>query len=255
MVTSFSIRLKWQPLQGWDGWSGLKRYVDSFWKFLTPFCAENMGWSFLHFSRILFTLLLPFNFLAYHTPTSPIKGLMERSIRQSISKTSTIMVRSMVANIQKTKIRGSGPITSWQIDGETMETVRHFIFGCSKITADGDCSHEIERRLLLGRKAMINLDSIWKSRDITLSTKVSLVKATVFPVVKYGCESWIIKKAECRRFDAFELWCWRRLESPLDCKEIQSVYPQGNQSWIFTGRTDAEAETPVLWPPDVKNWH
>ena len=114
-------------------------------------------------------------------------------------------------NIQKTKIMASGPITSWQIDGETVETVSDFIFGGSKITADGDCSHEIKRRLLLGRKVMTNLDSIFKSRDITLSTKVRLVKAMVFPVVMYGCESWTIKRAECRRIDAFELWCWRRL--------------------------------------------
>ena len=114
-------------------------------------------------------------------------------------------------NIQKTKIKESGPITSWQIDGETMETVTDFIFGGSKITADGDCSHEIKTYLLLGRKAMTNLDSILKSRDITLPTKVHLVKAMVFPVVMYGCESWTIKKAECQRIDAFELWCWRRL--------------------------------------------
>ena len=105
----------------------------------------------------------------------------------------------------------SGPINSWQIDGETMESVRDFIWGGSKITVDGDCSHEIKRRLLLGRKAMTHLDSILKSRDITLSTKVHIVKATVFPVVMYGCESWAIKKAECQRIDAFELWCWRRL--------------------------------------------
>ena len=110
-------------------------------------------------------------------------------------------------NIQKTKIMASGPITSWRIDGETMESVVDFILGGSKITADGDCSHEIKRRLLLGRKVMTNLDSILKSRDITLPTKICLVKAMVFPVVRYGCESWTIKKAECRRIDAFELWC------------------------------------------------
>ena len=114
-------------------------------------------------------------------------------------------------NFQKTKIMASGPITSWQIDGETMETVTDFIFLGSKITADDDCSHEIKRHLLLGRKAITNLDSILKSRDITLPTKVRLVKAVVFPVVMHGCESWTIKKAEHRRFDAFELWCWRRL--------------------------------------------
>ena len=114
-------------------------------------------------------------------------------------------------NIQKTKIMASGPITSWQIDGETIETVTDFIFLGSKITADGDCSHEIKRPLLLGRKVMTNLDSILKSREITLPTKVHLVKAMVFSVVIYGCESWTIKKAECWRIDAFKLWCWTRL--------------------------------------------
>ena len=114
-------------------------------------------------------------------------------------------------NIQKTKIVASGPITSWEIDGETVEIVPDFIFWGSKITADGDCSHEIKRHSLLGRKVMTNLDSILKSRDIALSTKVCLVKAMVFPVVIYGCQSWTVKKAECRRIDAFELWYWRRL--------------------------------------------
>ena len=114
-------------------------------------------------------------------------------------------------NIQKTKIMASGPITSWEIDGETVETVSDFVFWGSKITANGDCSHEIKTCLLLGRKVMTNLDSIFKSRDITLPTKVRLVKAMVFPVVMYGCQSWSMKKAECRRIDAFELWCWRRL--------------------------------------------
>ena len=114
-------------------------------------------------------------------------------------------------NIQKTKIVASGPITSWQIGGETVETVRDFIFWSSKITTDGDCSHEIKRSLFLGRKALTNLDSILKSRDITLPTNVSLVKAMVFPVVMYVYESWAIKKADCQRIDAFELWCWRRL--------------------------------------------
>ena len=114
-------------------------------------------------------------------------------------------------NIQKTKIMASGPITSWQIDRKTVETVRDFIFLCSKITADGDCSHEIKRHLLLGRKVMANLESILKSSDITLSTKIHLVKAMVFPVVMCGCESWMVKKAEHWRIDAFELWCWRRL--------------------------------------------
>ena len=114
-------------------------------------------------------------------------------------------------NIQKTKIMASGPITSWEIEWETVEIVSDFIFGGSKITADGDCSHEIKRRLLLGRKVMTNVDSIFKSRDIIWPTKVHLVKAMVFPMVMYGCESWTVKKAEGRRIDAFELWCWRRL--------------------------------------------
>ena len=114
-------------------------------------------------------------------------------------------------NIQETKIMASGSITSWEVDGETVEMVSDFIFWGPKITADGDCSHEIKRRLLLGRKVMTNLDSIFKSRDITLPAKVHLVKALVFPVVMYGCESWTVKKAERRRIDAFELWCWRRL--------------------------------------------
>ena len=155
-------------------------------------------------------------------------------------------------NIQKTKIMVSGPITSWQIDGETVETVSDFTFGGSKITADGDCSHEIKRHLLLGRKVMTSLDSILKSRDITLPTKVHLIKVMAFLVVMYGCESWTIKKAECQRIDAF-LVLEKALESPLDCKEIQPVHPEGDQSWVFTGRTDAEAETPILWPPHAKN--
>ena len=118
---------------------------------------------------------------------------------------------SLKLNIWKTKIMASGPITSWEIDGETVETVADFILGGSKITADGDCSRELKRRLLLGRKVMTNTDSMLKIRDITLPTKVCLVKAMVFPVVMYGCESWTVKKAESQRIDAFELWCWRRL--------------------------------------------
>ena len=138
---------------------------------------------------------------------------------------------SLKLNIQKTKIMAPNPITSWQINGKTMETVRGFILGGSQITADGDCSHEIKRRLLLGRKVMPHLDSILKSRDIALPTRVHLVKAMVFPVVMYGCENWTIKKDECQRIDAFELWCWRRLSRvPLDCNEIQTVHPKGNQS-------------------------
>ena len=130
-----------------------------------------------------------------------------------------------------------------------------FIFLGSKITTDGDCSHEIKRRLLLGKKVMTNLDSIFKSRDITLPTKVRLVKAMVFPVVMYGCESGTVKKAECQRIDAFELRCWRRLlRVPWTLgKEIQPVHPKGDQSWVFIGRTDAKAETLVLWPPHGKS--
>ena len=143
-----------------------------------------------------------------------------------------------------------GPITSWEIDGETVETVSDFIFWGSKITADGDCSHEIKKCLLLGRKVMTNLDSIFKSRDITLPTKVRLVKAMVFPVVMYGCESWTVKKAERQRIDGFELWCWRRLlRVPLDCKEIQPVHSKEDQSCVFFRRN----ETPVLWPPHAKS--
>ena len=132
-------------------------------------------------------------------------------------------------NIQKMKIMASSPIISSPINGEIMETVTDFIFLGSKITADGDCSHEIKRCLLLGRKAMTNLDSALQSRDITLPAKVHLVKVMLFPVVIYGCESWTIKKAKNQRIDAFELCCWRR-ESPLDCKEIQPVHHKGNQS-------------------------
>ena len=148
----------------------------------------------------------------------------------------------------------SSPITSWQIDGETVVTVADFIFGGSKITTDGDCSHEIKRHLLLGRKVMTNLDGIFKTWDITLPTKVCLVKAMVFPVVIWIWEldykeSWLLKN-----------WCFwtvvleKTLASPLDWKEIQLVYPKGDQSWVFIGRTDLEAEIPILWPPDVKYW-
>ena len=131
-------------------------------------------------------------------------------------------------NIQKTKIMASCPITSWEIDGETMETVTDFIFWGSNITAYGDCSHKIKRCLFLGRKAMTNLDSILKSRDITLPTKVFVVKTMIFPVVMYGCGSWTIKKAEHRRIDAFELWCWRRLLR-VPCTSRRSVNSKGNQ--------------------------
>ena len=168
---------------------------------------------------------------------------------------------SLKLNIQKTKIMLSGPITSWQIDGETVETVTDFTFLGSRITADIDCSHEIKRRLLLRRKVMTNLDNIFKSRDITLPTKVHLVKTMVFPVVKYGCESWTIKKAECQRIDAFELWCWRRLlrvpwtarrSNQWILKEISAVYSlEGLMLKLqyfghLMGRTDSLEKTPIL---------
>ena len=157
-------------------------------------------------------------------------------------------------NMQKTKITASGPITSRQIHGETVETGSDFILGGSKIIADGDCSHDIKRCLLLGRKVMTNLDSILKSRDITLSTKVRLVKAMVFPVVMYGCESWTVRKAEHRRIDAFELWCWRRLlRVPWTARRSKQSISEGDQPWDFFGRNDAKAETPVLWPPHAKS--
>ena len=148
----------------------------------------------------------------------------------------------------------SSPITSWQIDGETMKTVTDLILLGSKITADGDCSHEIKRHLLLGRKAMTNLDSILKSRDIPLPTKIFLVKAMVFLVVMYECKSWTIKKIECRRIDAFELWCWRRLlRVPWTARRSnQSILKEISSEYSF-GRNDAEAETPILWPPDAKS--
>ena len=129
----------------------------------------------------------------------------------------------------------SCPIISWQVDG------------VSKITLDGDCSHEIKRHLLLGRKAVTKLDSVLKSRDVTLLTNEHIVKAMVFPVVLYGSESWTIKKAESQRIDAFELWCWRKL------LRSNQINPKGNQPWIFIGRTDAEAESPTIWPPDLKS--
>ena len=144
------------------------------------------------------------------------------------------------------KIMASGLITSWQRDGETMGTVTYFIFLGSKITADGDCSHQIKRCLLLGRKAMTNLDSMLKSRDITWPTKVHLVKAMVFPVVTDVCESWTMKRSNT-------VVLKKTLESPLDCKEIQPVHSKGNQSWVLIGRTDAKAETPVLWLPHAKS--
>ena len=157
-------------------------------------------------------------------------------------------------NIQKTKIMASSSITSWQIYEEIVETVVDFILRGSKITADGDCSHEIKRSLLLGRKVMTNIDSILKNRDITLPTKFHLVKAMVFPVIMYGCESWTIKNAEHWRIDAFELWCWRRLLSvPWTARRSnQSILKEIRPEYSL-GRTDVEAETAILPPPDGKS--
>ena len=154
-------------------------------------------------------------------------------------------------SIQKTKIMASRPITSWQIDGETVETMTDYIFLGSKITADGDCSHEIKRHLLLERKGMTNLDSILKSRDIILPTKVHLVKAMIFPVVMYGCESWTIKTAERQRIDAFELWCWRRLlRGPWTAKRSnQSILKEVSPEYSLEGLMLKLK----LWPPDVKD--
>ena len=156
-------------------------------------------------------------------------------------------------NIQKTKIMAFGPITSWEIDGETVETVSDFILGGSKITADGDCSHEIKRRLLLGRKVKTNLDNILKGRDITLPAKVRLVKAMVFPVVMHGCESWTIKKAECQRIDVFELWCWRRLlRVPWTARRSnQSILKEIGPGCSLEGLM--LTETPILWLPDAES--
>ena len=148
--------------------------------------------------------------------TPPLWQKSEEELKSPVMKVKEETEKGgLNVNIQKMKIMASGPITSWEIDGETVETVSHFILGGSKITADGDCSHVIKRRLLLGRKVMANLDSILKSRDTTLQTKVCLVKAMVFPIVMYGCENWTIREVECRRIDTFELWCWRRLLTVL----------------------------------------
>ena len=165
----------------------------------------------------------------------------EEEIKSPLMKVKEVNGKAgLKLNIQKLKIMASGPTTSWQIDEETMEIVRYFTFLCSKITADGDCIHEIKRHLSLGWKALTYLDIILESQDITLLTKIYLVKAIVFPVVTYGCESWTIGKGKNQRIDAFELW--KTLESPLDCKEIISVNLKGNQSWIFIERTKEEAE-------------
>ena len=152
-------------------------------------------------------------------------------------------------NLKQLWKRNVSLITSWQTEGEKVEAVTDFIFLASKITADSEGSHKINRHVLLGKKHMTDLDSVFNKQRHHFADNFPLVKAMVFPVVMYRCESGTIKKAECQRTDAFKLWCWRRL-----LRVRKSVHPKGNESWIFTGRTDAEAETPILWPPDAKNW-
>ena len=181
-----------------------------------------------------------------------LKSLL--TVKEESEKTSLKLNIKKTNNNKKTNIMSSGPITSWQIEGENMEAVTDFICLGSRITVEGEYSHEIKRCLLLGRKAMTNLDNILKSRDITLPTKVRLVKAMVFPVVMYGCESWTIKNWVPKNWCFWIVVLEKTLESPLDCNKIQPVHPKGDQSWIFIGRVDPEAETPILWPPDGKSW-
>ena len=180
--------------------------------------------------------------------TPPLWQKVKRNSKASWWKWKGSGKAGLKLNIQKTKTIDAVSITSWQI-GEKVESVTDVIFLGSKITTDRDCSHKIKRRLLLGRKAMTNLDNVLKSRHITLPTKVYIVQTMVSPAVMYRCESRTIKKANCQRTDAFELWYWR---SPLDCK-IKPANPKGNQPWISIGKTDAKAEAPILWPPDVKS--
>ena len=179
--------------------------------------------------------------------TPPLWQKVKRNYKSLLMKVKEKSEKAgLKLNIQKTKIMASGPITSWQIDGEIMETVTDFIFLGSKITADGDCSHEIKRHLLLGRKDMTNLDSILKSRDIILPTKFHTVKSMVFVVIVYGFDSWTIKN-----------WCFLTGEDSwesLKSKEFKPVNSKGNQPWIFIEGADAEAEAPILWPPDAKSW-
>ena len=156
--------------------------------------------------------------------------------------------------IKTTKIIASGPITSWQIEGENMEAVTYFLFLCSKITVDDDCSNEIRSWLFLGRKAVTNLDGVLKSKDITLLTKVLIVQAMVFSVVICRCESWTIKKAGHWRIDVFKLWCWKSLDSALESMEIKLVNLKGNKPWTCFRRTDAEAKDSIFWLPDANSW-
>ena len=193
-----------------------------------------------------------------------INGEMKLAQKKKISFSDTVYQKTYLCYIiEQDRLFSKSSVVIWHLKTETIFFhnllvfflwLTNLIFLGSKIIVDGDCSHEVKRRLVLGRKAMTNLDSILKSKDTILPTKVHIVKVMVFPVVRYGCESWTIKKAECQRINAFEMWCWRTVENPLGCKEIKPVNPKGNQPWILIGRTDARAEAPLLWPPDAKSW-
>jgi len=206
------------------------------------FVSKVMSLPFNMLSRFLKIAGRNINNLRYADDTTLMAESEEESRLMKVKEDSEKV--DLKLNILKTKIMTSSPITSWQIEEETMKTVRDFIFLGSKITADGDCSHEIKRHLLLGRKAMANLESILNSRDITLPTKVNLVKAMVFPVVLYGCKSWTIKKAECQRIDALELWCWRR---PLPGRSRKSVLNILWKDWCWSLNSN-------IWPPDEQKW-
>ena len=237
--------------------SGLKKEAHCSLKKEKNISCLHAAHVFIH--NICFRIYAVFSFLFYavfsyllsHVSLNiPVKQEL-KSLFMNVTEESEKV--GLKLNIQKTKIMASGSITSWQTDGETMEIVRDFIIFSSKITADGDCSHEIIRCLLLGRKAMTNLSSILKSKDITLPTKVYLVKAMAFPIVMYGCESWTIKKAEHQRTDAFELWCWRRLlRTPWTARRSnwsKEISPEYSLEGLML-----KLKLPILWPPDVKNW-
>ena len=194
--------------------------------------------------------------LLLHLPNISLMAESEEELKSLLMKVKEESEKvGLKLNIQKTKIMASGPITSWEIGGETVETVSDFIFWGSKITVDGDCSHEIKRHLFLGRKVMTNLDSILKSKDITLPIMVHLVKAMVFPVVMYGCESWTVKKAEHQRIDSFELWCWRRLlRVPWTARRSNQSILKETSPGLFIGRTAAEAETLVTSCEELTYW-
>ena len=206
--------------------------------------GEPLGEVFVELTTMKLCSLSTWTILQYYTPPRHHQEM-------KVNEETEIAVLKL--NIQKSKIMASSPITSQQIDGGKVETVTDLIFLGSKITMDGDCSHEIKRCLFLGRKAMTNLDSVFKSRDITFPEKTCIFKAMVFPVIMYGCETWTIMKAECQRTDAFKLWCWRRLlKIPWTARRSNpSILKEINPEYL--GRTHAEAEAPIPWPPDVKS--